>query len=105
MNALCQAGITTFLEIGPTNTLINLGQRCLPKGSGVWLTSLHKEQEAWTTMLNALGALYVAGREVDWQGFEQGYTRQKVTLPTYPFQRQRCWLEAYEVKTFRDRQL
>lgn len=105
MSALDQASITTFLEIGPTGALINLGQRCLPKGTGVWLTSLHKEQPAWATMLNALGALYVAGREVDWQGVEQGYARQKVTLPTYPFQRQRCWLEAYEAKTFCNRQL
>ncbi len=39
----------------------------------------------------SLGALYVAGVEIDWLGFERDYPRRKVCLPTYPFQRQRCW--------------
>ncbi|HEX4038891.1 MAG TPA: SDR family NAD(P)-dependent oxidoreductase, partial [Acidobacteriaceae bacterium] len=37
--------------------------------------------------------LYVAGAEVDWVGFDAPYGRRKVSLPTYPFQRQRYWLD------------
>ncbi|MFM7582232.1 MAG: polyketide synthase dehydratase domain-containing protein, partial [Caldilinea sp.] len=41
----------------------------------------------------SLGALYVRGAQIDWEGFDWGYSRRKVALPTYPFQRQRCWVE------------
>jgi acyl transferase domain-containing protein/acyl carrier protein len=30
---------------------------------------------------------------VDWEGFDRPYARRRVPLPTYPFQRQRYWLE------------
>jgi len=30
---------------------------------------------------------------VDWAGFDKDYPRRKVTLPTYPFQRQRYWVD------------
>jgi len=45
-------------------------------------------------MLTSLGTLYERGASIDWQGFERDYVRRKVALPTYPFQRQRYWVEA-----------
>ena len=42
----------------------------------------------WEQMLESLGQLYAAGAEVDWEGFDAPCRRQKVDLPTYPFQRQ-----------------
>jgi SAM-dependent methyltransferase/acyl carrier protein len=39
-----------------------------------------------------LGQLYVSGAEVNWQSFDAPYSRRKVALPTYPFERQRYWL-------------
>src|SRR5262249_40311468 len=48
----------------------------------------------WQQLLGSLQALYVKGVEVDWSGFDRDYRRRKVVLPTYPFQRQRYWLEA-----------
>src|SRR5207244_3147324 len=35
----------------------------------------------------------------DWQGFDRGYNRSKVTLPAYPFQRHRYWVEESGVET------
>jgi acyl transferase domain-containing protein len=43
--------------------------------------------------LNTLGQLWIAGTRVDWSGFSAGERRQRVTLPTYPFERQRYWIE------------
>ena len=42
-------------------------------------------------MLAGLASLYVAGVDVDWEGFDRDYPRQRVPLPSYPFQRQRVW--------------
>jgi myxalamid-type polyketide synthase MxaB len=44
-------------------------------------------------MLETLGGLYAEGAEVDWEGFDRPYARRRVPLPTYPFQRQRYWIE------------
>src|SRR5262249_38088299 len=37
----------------------------------------------------SLAALFVRGAPIDWAGFDHGYARRKVELPTYPFERQR----------------
>ena len=94
MQALNDLGIDAFIEIGPSPVLLGMGRRCLPESKAAWLPSLQRGKDAWQTLLDGLGKLYVRGAEVDWVGFDQDYTRHKVPLPNYPFQRQRYWLES-----------
>jgi len=94
MEALDKLGSEVFLEVGPKPVLLGMGRQCLPEGVGVWLPSLRPGVDAWQQMLLSLGQLYVQGVKVDWLGFDRDYARQKVTLPTYPFQRERYWVEA-----------
>lgn len=35
--------------------------------------------------------LFVRGVEIDWQAFYRGQNVRRVSAPTYPFQRMRCW--------------
>ncbi len=58
-----------------------------------WLASLHPAQDNWTVLLHSLQQLYCHGVTIDWRGFDQPYARQRRSLPTYPFQRQRYWLD------------
>ncbi|MBW4478285.1 MAG: alpha/beta fold hydrolase [Tolypothrix brevis GSE-NOS-MK-07-07A] len=88
METLHQQGYRVFLEIGPKPILLGMGRQCLPENQEVWLPSLRPSQSDWEQMLSSLGQLYVQGAKVDWLGFDQDYTRRKVMLPTYPFQRQ-----------------
>jgi acyl transferase domain-containing protein len=44
-------------------------------------------------LLNTLGRLWLAGVRVDWAGFHARERRRRVPLPTYPFERQRYWIE------------
>jgi acyl transferase domain-containing protein len=44
-------------------------------------------------MLESLAALYTMGVPVDWLSFDRDYPRSRVALPTYPFQRQRFWID------------
>ncbi|NEO38499.1 MAG: SDR family NAD(P)-dependent oxidoreductase [Moorea sp. SIOASIH] len=94
MKELHQQGYETFLEIGPKPILLGMGRQCLPEGAAVWLPSLRPGIDEWQQMLSSLGQLYVKGTPIDWSGFDQDYARQKVALPTYPFQRQRYWVES-----------
>ncbi|MCP4702426.1 MAG: AMP-binding protein [Gammaproteobacteria bacterium] len=50
-------------------------------------------QDDWRLLLEKLGQLYVHGVPVNWPGFEKNYCRQRISLPTYPFQRQRYWVD------------
>jgi acyl carrier protein len=93
-----QGGFEVFVEIGPRPVLLEMGQQCLPEGVGVFLPSLTPSQNDWQQLLESLGALYVNGVEIDWAGFDQDYSRHRVALPTYPFQRRRYWIEAAEAR-------
>jgi acyl transferase domain-containing protein/acyl carrier protein len=44
-------------------------------------------------VLQALAGLWLAGVEVDWTAFSADERRRRVPLPTYPFERQRFWVE------------
>ena len=94
MNTLSQQGCDVFLEIGPQPTLIGMGRKCLPDGTGAWLPSLRRGQSDWQQMFQSLGALYVRGATIDWAGVDREYVRRRLQLPSYPFQRQRYWIEA-----------
>ncbi len=104
MAALHEQSYQVFLEIGPKPILLGMGRSCLPEEVGVWLPSLRPSVDEWQQMLSSLGQLYVQGVKVNWSEFERDYTCQKVALPTYPFQRERYWIESknnqYQKKLF-----
>ncbi len=91
VETLHQQGYRIFLEIGANPVLLGLGSKCIPEG--VWLPSLRQGRNDWEQMLVSLATLYSHGVAIDWAGFDSGYSRRKVVLPTYPFQRQRYWVE------------
>jgi len=93
IQALANQNISTFIEIGPTPILLGMGKRCLPESTAAWLPSLRQDQDEWQIILDSLGKLYIQGADVNWEGFDAQYTRHKVSLPNYPFERQHYWLE------------
>jgi acyl transferase domain-containing protein len=93
IQALDQTGASDFLEIGPGNTLLALGRQCVKENGKTWLASLSKRGEL-KAILTSLGELYRRGYDVDWDAFNRPYPRRRVSLPTYPFERRRFWIEA-----------
>lgn len=93
-----------FLEIGSQPTLLGMGRLVLESDKSdnrfyYWLPSLRKDQDQWQQILQSLAKLYSLGIAINWQGFTQDYPCQTITdLPTYPFQRQRYWLEGEKKK-------
>ena len=93
MDTLYQQGYKIFVEIGAKPILLGMGRQCLPEDAGIWLPSLNPRSRDWQQMLISLGQLYAQGVAVNWSEFDRDYFRQKLDLPTYPFQRQRYWIE------------
>jgi myxalamid-type polyketide synthase MxaB len=100
MSQLDAIGCNLFLEVGPSPVLLGMGKACLPKKDALWLPSLRQGEDAWRTLLDSLSAIYVHGVPVDWEGFDRDYDRRKIVLPTYPFDRQSCWLESYKNRRY-----
>nr|WCO03995.1 AjuB [Cystobacter sp.] len=96
VRALFAQGVRVVVEIGPKPTLLALAQRCVPEGEGLWVPSLREGQDDLRQVLSSLGALYVQGVPVDWAGLSGGAVRRRVSLPTYPFQRQSYWVDRRE---------
>ncbi|NEO04111.1 MULTISPECIES: type I polyketide synthase [unclassified Moorena] len=93
MQTLLEQGYELFLEIGPKPILLGMGRQCLGEDKGVWLPTLRPPKTEWQQILESLGQLYVQGSQIDWFGFDTEYGRRKVVVPTYPFQRERYWIE------------
>ncbi|MEP6917342.1 MAG: type I polyketide synthase, partial [Acidobacteriota bacterium] len=95
MSVLAERGFTTFLELGPGSTLSSLGARCLKPQPGVtFLTSLRRDRPDWYELLASLGSLSAAGAPIDWEACDRGFSWTGVSLPTYPFERERYWVDA-----------
>ncbi|MGE0127978.1 MAG: SDR family oxidoreductase [Blastocatellales bacterium] len=91
-----------LLEVGPGQTLNTLARENSGAARGrVILNSTrhpHDQQSDVAFILNTLGKLWLAGVKVDWAGFHAKERRLRVSLPTYPFERQRYWLDVPDVK-------
>jgi acyl transferase domain-containing protein/acyl carrier protein len=92
MTSLVRQGYTRFLEIGPHPTLTGMARRAHCENTLVWAASLRRGKGSWEQILESLRSLYLSGVDVDWKAFERPYTRRRIALPTYPFQRERFWI-------------
>ncbi|MBV8630060.1 MAG: aminotransferase class III-fold pyridoxal phosphate-dependent enzyme, partial [Silvibacterium sp.] len=93
---LLQVPERIMLEIGPAETLVPLIRQTAGTGSMVALSSLGSSRDNTPedkAVFSALGALWTQGANPDWGAVHAGYRRRRVLLPTYPFERQRHWVE------------
>lgn len=100
IQSLVAENCTCFLEIGPQPILIGMGQENVNSHLNHnlrWLASSHKDKSEWHILLQSLSNLYIEGVTIDWDGFDKDYIRNKIALPTYPFQRENYWLDASSV--------
>src|SRR6185295_9873132 len=56
----------------------------------------YDRQPVTALMLNTLAQLWLTDVDVDWPKFHARELRQRIPLPTYPFERQRYWIGAAE---------
>jgi acyl transferase domain-containing protein/NADPH:quinone reductase-like Zn-dependent oxidoreductase len=92
------AGDPVLLEVGPGRALASMAQRVVGRdAAGRVLTSARtaaQHTDDVAHVLTTLGRLWEAGVAVDWKAVYATQTRRRVVLPTYPFERQRYWVEA-----------
>ncbi|SOD42121.1 type I polyketide synthase [Nitrosovibrio sp. Nv4] len=86
-----------LLEVGPGETLTTLAQRHPDaKSEQLILSSLPHPGKAYLAQKHfylTLGKLWLSGLAIDWQNFYADERRHRVSLPTYPFERQSFWVK------------
>ena len=102
---------TVLLEVGPGNVLSTLANQQIPRQNGnatdtqksVTVVSSFGDassgESSFLDLLSATGSLWSAGLQPKWEALHSGEQRHRISLPTYPFERKRFWLELPAVGT------
>ena len=98
VDALIDQGHRVFLEVGPHPVLSSNLRECLAarEEEGLVVPSLRRQQQEQRLLLESLGALHAFGCAVDWKRLypsSSSSSSRCVPLPTYPWQRERHWLD------------
>lgn len=79
-----------LLEVGPGRTLSSLAPQIVERSALRGVTASMPDAHAGD-LSDATAAVWSAGLPLDWTA--AGARGRKVSLPTYPFQRVRCWID------------
>ncbi|SCL26451.1 Acyl transferase domain-containing protein [Micromonospora pallida] len=93
VDRLAEAGVGTYVELGPNGVLTAMAQSCLSDPAAVLVPLARKDRSEPRALLEALGRLHADGLHVDWDALLAGSGARRVDLPTYAFQHERYWLE------------
>ncbi|MGK4578842.1 type I polyketide synthase [Kitasatospora sp. HPMI-4] len=93
VQALEREGVRSYLELGPDGTLTAMGQECVSEES-VFVPALRRDRAEAENFVAGLAQLHVHGVAIDWRSAFAGTGARLVDLPTYPFQRERYWLDS-----------
>jgi acyl transferase domain-containing protein/NAD(P)-dependent dehydrogenase (short-subunit alcohol dehydrogenase family)/acyl carrier protein len=95
VGALLDEGCCDFLEVGPHPVLgHSIKEIAAERGQSVRLTpSLHKKFPEQARMLESLGQMYSQGQDVNWDAILPNHGAF-ISLPSYPWQRERYWIES-----------
>ncbi|WP_433335404.1 SDR family NAD(P)-dependent oxidoreductase [Spirillospora sp. CA-294931] len=85
VQTLLDQGVTTFLEVGPDAALT-------ATTDADFIATLRRDRDEPRHLLTAIGQLHTRGVPINWATLFTG--AQRVDLPTYPFQRQRYWIDS-----------
>ncbi|WP_405182248.1 SDR family NAD(P)-dependent oxidoreductase [Nocardia sp. NBC_01377] len=89
------AGIRAFVEVSPHPVLtVAVEETASAAGTDVMVCGTTQRDDGGLARFHAsAGALWAAGLAVDWRPAYAHLPAGHIDLPTYPFQRQRYWLE------------
>ncbi len=97
LGELLQQPQQVLLEVGPGQTLSALVRRhpARTEAQPVLASLRHPDdrQNDVPFLLSTVGRLWLSGVAIDWRARYQDERRQRVPLPTYPFEHQHYWIE------------
>jgi len=87
-----------LLEVGPGEALSRLAKQGAERAADqTTISTMKNPAETYDDaeyLTTAIGKLWMVGAKIDWDEYYRGEKRRRVSLPTYPFERQRYWIDA-----------
>jgi len=99
LHTMWQHKDAVILEIGPGRTLGMLSMQHPQRqnaGNPSTIASLrdhYDNQNDVNFLLQSVGRLWLAGMEIEWEKLDQRKSKRRVSLPSYPFERERFFIE------------
>jgi phthiocerol/phenolphthiocerol synthesis type-I polyketide synthase E len=87
-----------LLEVGPGQTLTTLARQHPAKRPGqvtIYSSPRTCKESETEELVSAAAQLWLAGVDLDWRALHGEPAPRRVSLPTYPFERKRHWIEAH----------
>jgi amino acid adenylation domain-containing protein len=98
LTTLTEAGVTALLEVGPGTALAAAARQGAGRAAGCAIVSSLapgiSEGGEGARLLDALGKLWCAGARPDWDAVRDTAGARRISLPAYPFERNRYWIDA-----------
>ncbi len=86
-----------LIEVGPGQTLSTFARQhpSKQKGQKILATLRHPKETIpdLAFILKTLGQLWLNGIQINWSNYTQNFNATRTSLPTYPFERKRFWIE------------
>ena len=107
VRTMAKLGVDLVVEVGPHDVLGTMATLAWPEpeaGRDIWETpafipSMRRpprdgsSSEPESGFIHAVAGAYEAGLDISFEGLFAGEERRRISLPSYPFQRERYWLE------------
>ena len=103
VRSMAEQGVDVVVEIGPHDILGTMATLAWPSegasGPPPALASLRRpprdgsSPEPESSFIDAVAQAYEAGLDISFEGLFAGEKRRRISLPSYPFQRERYWAE------------
>ncbi len=86
------------IEIGPHPVMLGMAREAMDAGDPSRsnlraLPSMRRGQAEHKLLLQSLGEAFAAGCDVNWSAVGQQGAHRRVSLPSYPFRRERFWID------------
>ncbi|WP_431784898.1 SDR family NAD(P)-dependent oxidoreductase, partial [Streptomyces chumphonensis] len=91
-----ESGHRTFVEVS-AHPVLTMGVQAIAEAADTEATvvgTLRREEDESARFIASAAELWTRGVDVDWSAVYAGRSVRRVDLPTYPFQRERYWLES-----------
>ncbi len=75
-----------YWQIDNPQTIPNNNQKTI-------VSQIKPDLNNWQIIISGLAQLYVLGVSINWKALSKNCSGKKISLPTYPFQRQKYWLD------------
>jgi acyl transferase domain-containing protein/surfactin synthase thioesterase subunit/aryl carrier-like protein len=103
LRTVAGSGVEMLVELGPRGILVEMAELCWPPETErpLGLALLKHARSDSEQIAELIAQCYAHGLTPDFAGWDRPWPRQKLAIPTYPFQHARYWVDGEDSQASR----